>query len=85
MSVVSYTHLRQHLASVMDEVCDGRAPVIVTRQNARPVVMLSLEEFESMQETLHLLRSPRNAERLLRSIARAEAGELTEHDEIFDI
>ena len=43
--------------------------------------MVSLEEFESMQETLHLLRSPRNAERLLRSIARAEAGDLEEHAE----
>ena len=81
MSVVSYTHLRQNLAAVMDEVCDGRAPVIVTRQNARAVVMLSLEEFEGMQETLHLLSSPRNAERLLESIAEAEAGSLERHDE----
>jgi antitoxin YefM len=81
MSVVSYTHLRQNLAAVMDEVCDSHSPVIVTRQHARSVVMVSLEEFESMQETLHLLRSPRNAERLLRSIARAEAGDLEEHAE----
>lgn len=81
MSVVSYTHLRQHLAAVMDEVCDSRAPVIVTRQNARSVVMLSLEEFEGMEATLHLLSSPRNAERLLASIAQAEAGNLERHDE----
>jgi antitoxin YefM len=80
MTVVSYSHLRQHLARVMDEVCDSAAPVIVTRQNARSVVMLSLEENESMAETLHLLRNPRNAERLLRSIARADAGELIEAD-----
>jgi antitoxin YefM len=78
MTVVTYTHLRQNLAAVMDEACDSVAPVIVTRQNARSVVMLSLEEYESMMETLHLLRSPRNAERLLRSIAHAEAGELAE-------
>lgn len=81
MPVVSYTHFRQNLAAVMDEVCDSRAPVIVTRRNARPVVMLSLEEYEGMEETLHLLSSPRNAERLLASIAEAEAGELERHDE----
>ena len=82
MSVVSYTHLRQNLAAVMDEVCDGCAPVIVTRQNACAVVMLSLEEFEGMQETLHLLSSPRNAERLLESIAQAEVGKLKKHHKL---
>jgi antitoxin YefM len=78
VSIVSYSELRQRLAAVMDHVCDSGTPVIVTRQNARPVVMLSLEEYESMTETLHLLRSPRNAERLLRSVAAADAGELRE-------
>ncbi|MFZ1431548.1 MAG: type II toxin-antitoxin system prevent-host-death family antitoxin [Geminicoccaceae bacterium] len=78
MTVVTYSQLRQRLAAVMDQVCDSASPVIVTRQNARAVVMLSLEEYESMQETLHLLRSPRNAERLMRSIAQANAGKLTE-------
>ena len=78
MTVVSYSQLRQRLAAVMDQVCDSAAPVIVTRQNARPVVMLSLEEYESMAETLHLLQSPRNAARLARAIEQAEAGDLTE-------
>ena len=82
MTVLTYTQVRQRLASVMDLVCDSGAPVIVTRQNARPVVMLSLEEYESMAETLHLLRSPRNADRLLRSIAAAEAAELREAEPI---
>ena len=68
MAPVSYTELRQNLVKYMDEVCDSGAPLVVTRQNARPVVMLSLEEYESMAETLHLLRSPANADRLLRSI-----------------
>jgi antitoxin YefM len=80
MGYVSYTELRQHLAKFMDEVCDSGAPLIITRQNARPVVMLSLEEFESIEATLHLLRSPANAARLLRSIEHAEAGKLVEHD-----
>ena len=80
MDHVSYTELRQNLAKFLDRVCDDRSPVTVTRQNARSVVMMSLEEFEAIEETLHLLRGPANAERLQRSIAHANAGELTEHD-----
>jgi antitoxin YefM len=80
MSHVSYTELRNNLAKYMDEVCDSRAALHVTRQNARTVVMMSADEFESMQETLHLLRSPANAARLLKSIAEADRGKLTEHD-----
>jgi antitoxin YefM len=80
MGPVSYTDLRQNLVKYMDEVCDSRAPLVVTRQNARPVVMLSLEEYESIAETLHLLRSPANADRLLRSIASAQAGEASDRD-----
>lgn len=79
MDIRSYTNVRQNLASVMDEVCAAHAPVVVTRQNAASVVMMSLEEFNAIEETLHLLRSPRNAERLLRSIARANEGAVTEH------
>jgi antitoxin YefM len=80
MSHVSYTELRAHLAKYMDEVCDSRAPLHITRQNARTVVMISEDEYEGMMETLHLLRSPANAARLLRSIGEANAGELTERD-----
>lgn len=79
MGCISCTELRQHLAKVMDEVCDSGAPLVITRQNARSVVMLSLEEFESIAETLHLLRSPANAARLLQSILDADAGKLVEH------
>ena len=80
VSHVSYTELRANLAKYMDEVCDSRDALHVTRQNARTVVMLSEEEYEGMLETLHLLRSPANAARLLRSIESADAGALTEHD-----
>lgn len=78
MSHVSYTELRTNLAKYMDEVCDSRAPLHITRQNARTVVMVSEEEYEGMVETLHLLRSPANAARLRRSLKAAEAGKLTE-------
>ena len=76
MNHVSYTELRQKLAKYMDDVCDSRSALHVTRQNARSVVMLSEEEYSGMVETLHLLRSPANAKRLLRSIRKANAGKL---------
>jgi antitoxin YefM len=79
MAHVSYTELRSQLAKYMDEVCDTRDALHITRQNARGVVMLSEEEFEGLMETVHLLRSPANAARLLRSIREAESGEGSEH------
>ena len=78
MSHVSYTELRANLATYMDRVCDDRAPLHVTRQNARSVVMLAEEEYDALIETLHLLRSPANAARLLRSIKEADAGSMSE-------
>ena len=80
MQSVSYSELRQHLASMMDRVCDDRAPLMVTRQSASPVVMVSLDEWESIEETLHLLRSPANARALQASIAELEAGQGIERD-----
>jgi antitoxin YefM len=84
MSHVSYTELRANLASYMDEVCDNRTPLFVTRQNARSVVILSEDEYEGILETLHLLRSPANAERLLRSIATANSGGVSPHELVED-
>ena len=76
MANVSYTELRSYLAAYMDQVCDDRAPLVVTRQNARSVVMISEEEYEGLIETVHLLKSPANAARLLRSIKEADEGKL---------
>jgi antitoxin YefM len=80
MSHVSYTDLRASLAKYMDEVCDRRTPLHVTRQNARSVVMMSEDEYQGIMETLHLLQNPHNAARLLASIEEAERGNLVEHD-----
>ena len=80
MDHVSYTELRQNLKKHLDKVCDDHAPLLVTRRDGRSVVMISLSEYEGWEETLHLMSSPANAERLIRSIAQAEAGQLTEHD-----
>ena len=78
MDVTSYSELRQKLKACMDKVCADQAPLLVTRQNGAPVVMMSLAEYESMEETLHLLSSPANAEHLRRSLAQAEVGDFVE-------
>lgn len=80
MARVSYTDLRSNLAKYMDEVCDSRDALTVTRQNARSVVMLSEDEYESILETLHLLRSPANAAHLQRGLKEFEAGDTVERD-----
>jgi antitoxin YefM len=74
MAHVSYSELRNNLASYMEEVCDDRAPLVVTRQNARSVVIMSEQDYEGLMETVHLLKSPANAARLLRSIKDADRG-----------
>ena len=80
MAHVSYSELRNNLATYMEAVCDDRAPLLVTRQNARSVVLMSEEDYEGLMETVHLLKSPANALRLLRSIQEANEGKLTERE-----
>ncbi len=74
MNAITYTAARENLASTMDQVCRDRTPVIITRKRDQAVVMLSLEEFEALEATSHLLRSPANTQRLLASIAALESG-----------
>jgi len=80
MDTITYTKVRSNLAKTMAKVCDDHAPVIITRRTAAPVVMMSLEDFEALEETAYLLRSPENARRLLESIAELEAGKGSEKD-----
>ena len=81
MTHVSYTELRQNLARCLDEAIASRAPLVVTRQGGKGnVVMIAEEEFTSWQETVHLLSSPRNADRLLRSVEQARAGKTLERE-----
>lgn len=74
LDAISYSEARKNLASLMDSVCDDSDVVVITRRKARPVVLMSLDEYNSIQETAHLLRSPANAERLLESIAELQQG-----------
>jgi antitoxin YefM len=80
MAHVSYSELRANLANYMDAVCDNHAPLFVTRQNARSVVLVSEEDYEGLMETVHLLKSPANAARLMRSIDEANQGKLRERE-----
>ncbi|ODS63664.1 MULTISPECIES: type II toxin-antitoxin system prevent-host-death family antitoxin [unclassified Arenimonas] len=74
MDTLTYTAARAALASTMDRVVNDHEPVIITRGNQQSVVMVSLEDYKAMEETAYLLRSPKNARRLLESVAQLEAG-----------
>jgi antitoxin YefM len=80
MDVITYSEAREKLKDVMDRVVADKTEVVVTRQKAEPVVMLSLAEWNSISETLHLLSSPKNAERLRGSIQQMNAGKGVERD-----
>ena len=73
MNAITYTTARAKLADTMDRVCEDHAPIIITRSGEQAVVMMSLDDCEALEETAYLLRSPRNARRLLESIASLEA------------
>jgi antitoxin YefM len=80
MEAITYTAARQNLAKTMEKVCKDHAPVIVTRKSSNAVVIISLEDFEALEETAYLLRSPKNTRRLIESIAQLENGKGTERE-----
>lgn len=80
MDVITYTDARASLKDVMDRVIHDNAEVIVTRKNREAVVMISLDEYNSIQETLHLQKSPANARRLQSAIAQLDTGKGSERD-----
>ncbi len=80
MVPLSFSDTRANLKAVMDRVCADKVVVAVTRRRAEGVVMISQSEWDSIEETLYLLRSPKNAEQLLEAIRGLRAGEGEEHD-----
>jgi antitoxin YefM len=80
MDAIPYTRLRANLAAEMNRVCEDHAPIIVTRKASSSVVMMSLDDYEALEETSYLLRSPGNGRRLFESIAELDAGAGTERD-----
>jgi antitoxin YefM len=71
---ITYSAARENLASTINRVCEDQAPVVITRNRDQAVVMLSLAEYESLQETAYLLRSPANAKRLLAAVDTLKRG-----------
>ena len=74
MDAITYSTARANLADTMDRVCEDHEPILIPRTGAQAVVMMSLEDFKALEETSYLLRSPKNARRLLESIASLESG-----------
>ena len=87
MDAITYTQARKNFTSVMNQVCDNHAPLIITRQLERPVVMMSLEDYNAIEETIYLLKSPKNAQRLYKALEELKEGkyqkrELIQEEEI---
>ena len=74
MKTMSYTESRARYAEMLDGVINDREEVVITRAGHEPVVVVSLEDYESLKETAYLMRSPANARRLLDAMERLEAG-----------
>ena len=80
MRVITYTEARNNLKRVLDRVTDDADYTVITRRDAEDTVVMSLDSFNSLLETVHLLKSPANAAHLARSIEQFNAGEITERD-----
>lgn len=74
MDAISDKTVRAKFDEALDTVCKNHMPLIITRQDGEPVVLISLEDYNQMQETAYLLGNPANADRLRASIADAETG-----------
>ena len=74
MKSISYTSARSNLAKTMEQVCDDHAPIAITRKGEGAVVMISMDDYQALEETAYLLRSPKNTRRLIESISELEDG-----------
>ena len=74
MRAVSYSEARQNLSTTMIQTVEDRAPVLITRQNGESCVLMSLDEYNSLEETAYLMRSPNNARRLMDSVESLKEG-----------
>ncbi len=80
MDVLTYSDTRANLKAVMDRVVEDHAPVVISRQNGKPVVMVSLEDWSSIEETMYVLSTPANAARLHEAMRELDAGGGTERE-----
>lgn len=72
MNAITYSSARSNLAATINNVCHDHAPVIITKKSSESVVMISLDDYEAMQETAYLMQCPENARRLLKSLKNAK-------------
>ncbi len=84
MDAISYTAARNNLARTIDKVNEDHAPIIITRQKGKSAVLISLDDYNAYEETAYLMRSPKNAERLLQAVQDIKNGKHTEKGLIED-
>ena len=77
MKAITYTAAREHLADTMQRVCEDHDAVVITRRRDQAVVMMALADYEALEETAYLLRSPRNAKRLREAVEQLRTGKGT--------
>jgi antitoxin YefM len=80
MEIVTYSETRANLKAIMDRAVNDHIPIAITRQRGKPVVMIDLDDWNAIQETMYLLSTPNNARRLMESIAELDAGKGTERE-----
>jgi antitoxin YefM len=80
MKTMSYSAFRIHLAATLDQVNEDHKPVLITRQNGKPAVVMSVEDFQAYEETAYLMASSKNAARLQQAISEVEAGKIAQHE-----
>jgi antitoxin YefM len=80
MQAISYSEARHELKTIMDDACNNHEPILITRRKGESVVLVSLEDYESIMESEYLLSSPANASRLLQSLEEARSGRRTPMD-----
>ena len=80
MESISYTSARSNLAKTMEQVCDDHAPIAITRKGEGAVVMMSMDDYQALEETAYLLRNPQNTRRLIESIGELERGQGIEQE-----
>lgn len=80
METISYTAFRKELAHTLDRVNEDHTPIMITRQNGRPAIVMSMEDFHSYEETSYLMASPKNAQRLNEAVTEIENNQISEHE-----
>ena len=80
MKTITYTAARENLATTMQRACEDHDPVVITRRRDQAVVMMSMEDYASLEETAYLLRSPKNARRLREAVDQLRSGNGSEHE-----